>query len=109
MLPCLSLPRCSWRLALLLLCLCPVAAAQESARTAPMTLAEMSTRAATIVHGRVISAHLEPYGALRGIPTMVVTLKATDYLKGQAAPTFTFRQFVWDLRARYGSLPYKKG
>ena len=94
---------------LLLLCASSFVTAQELARTAPMTLADMSSRAATIVHGRVVGAYLEPYAALNGAPTMVVTLRAIDYLKGRAAPTFTFRQFVWDVRARYGSLPYKKG
>ena len=102
-------PRRLVRQVLLLLCSCSCVTAQESARTAPMTLANMSSRAATIVHGHVISAYLEPYAALDGATTMVVTLRAVDYLKGQAAPTFTFRQFVWDVRARYGSLPYKKG
>jgi hypothetical protein len=85
------------------------ALAQESARTVPLNLADMTRRAATIVHGHVVEAHLESDRALRGATTMVVTLRADEWLKGQAAPTFTFRQFVGDIRARYGSLPYRKG
>jgi hypothetical protein len=83
--------------------------AQETARTVPLNLAEMTRRAATIVHGHVVEAHLESHRALEGATTMVVTLRADDWLKGQPAPIFTFRQFVWDVRTRYGSLTYSKG
>jgi hypothetical protein len=83
--------------------------AQEFARTAPVSLADMTSRAATIVHGRIVEAHLAREASLQNAPVAVVTMRPLEWIKGQPAPLFTFKQFMWDVRALYGVLPYRKG
>jgi hypothetical protein len=39
----------------------------------------------------------------------VVTLRVAETLKGDVEPTFTFRQFIWDIRDRYDAAGYRKG
>jgi hypothetical protein len=83
--------------------------AQESALTYPRNLAELSTQAANIVHGHIVSARVEPHPQLTNLSTVLVTLQVQEVLKGQASATFTFRQFIWSLRDRYDGGGYRKG
>ncbi len=72
-------------------------------------LVELVEDAATIVKGHVVSARVEPHPQLDNLQTVVVTLRVEDTLKGQAGETFTFRQFIWDVREGQAAAGYKKG
>jgi len=82
--------------------------AQRGALTLPQNLGEMSDEAATIVRGRVAGVRLEPHPEFPNLMTVVVTLRVDEVLKGQAGETFTFRQFIWDIRDRYSAAGYGK-
>ncbi|PYU30756.1 MAG: hypothetical protein DMG28_17625 [Acidobacteria bacterium] len=45
-----------------------------------------------------MSARVEPHPQFSNLQTVVVTLAVTKVLKGEAASTLTFRQFLWDAR-----------
>lgn len=82
--------------------------AQQSALTVPRNLEQLTDRAAVILRGSVISARMEKHPELTNLDTVVVTLRVQETLKGQAGETFTFRQYVWDLRDRMNAVGYKK-
>ncbi len=88
--------------------LAPAALAQRGGLTIPQNLAELVDEAATIVRGHVISARVEPHPTFQNLDTVVVTLKVEETLKGQAGATFTFRQFIWDIRDRENAAGYRK-
>jgi len=81
---------------LLLFVVCPAVHAQNGAYTSPADLDLLVQTAHTIVRGRVMSAKVESHPQFPNIQTVVVTLSVTKVLKGEAASTFTFRQFLWD-------------
>ena len=83
--------------------------AQQSALTVPRNLEQLTARSAVIVRGHVVSARMEKHPELTNLDTVVVTLRVQETLKGQAGETFTFRQYVWDLRDRMNTVGYKKG
>lgn len=83
--------------------------AQQSALTVPRNLEQLTDRAAVIVRGHVVSARMEKHPELTNLDTVVVTLRVRETLKGQAGETFTFRQYVWDLRDRMNAVGYQKG
>ena len=83
--------------------------AQQSALTVPRNLGQLTDRAAVIVRGNVVSARMEKHPELTNLDTLVVTLRVRETLKGQAGETFTFRQYVWDLRDRMNAVGYQKG
>ncbi len=83
-------------------------AAQRGAITLPQNLGELVDEAAVIVRGHVVSARVEPHPEFKNLHTIVVTLRVEEVLKGQAGETFTFRQFVWDLRDKYDAAGYRK-
>ena len=83
--------------------------AQQSALTVPRNLQQLTERAAVIVRGHVVSARMEKHPELTNLDTVVVTLRVQETLKGQAGGTYTFRQYVWDLRDRMNAAGYKKG
>lgn len=104
--------RVGWRSYLLLLAamaLVVPAWAQQSALTVPRNLEQLTDRAAVIVRGHVVSARMEKHPELTNLDTVVVTLRVQETLKGQAGETFTFRQYVWDLRDRMNAVGYQKG
>ncbi|MGQ0430164.1 MAG: hypothetical protein ACT4UQ_09545 [Gammaproteobacteria bacterium] len=86
-----------------------MAAAQEGALTVPRNLQQLTDRAALIVRGNVVSAHVEMHPELAGLHTVVVTLRVRETLKGPVQRDFTFRQYVWDIRSRMGETSYRKG
>lgn len=85
------------------------ALAQQSALTISRNLEQLTDRAAIIVRGHVISARMEKHPELTNLDTVVVRLRVRETLKGSAGETFTFRQYVWDLRDRMNAVGYKKG
>jgi hypothetical protein len=85
------------------------ALAQRGAITVPANLDRLVDRAADIVRGHVISARVEKHPELTNLDTVVVTLRVRETLKGYARETFTFRQYIWDIRDRYDAAGYAKG
>ena len=85
------------------------ARAQRGGLAAQQTLVDLVDRAGTIVHGQVVFARVEPHPDFPNLTTVVVTLRVQETLKGQAGETFTFRQYVWDLRDRTDAAGYRKG
>jgi hypothetical protein len=85
------------------------AGAQRGALTVPRNLEQLTDRAADIVRGTVVSAHVEKHPELTNLDTVVVTLRLSDTLKGSAQEKFTFRQFIWDARDRQDAAGYRKG
>lgn len=75
----------------------------------PRNLAELVEKSETIVVGHVVSARAEKHPEFSNLDTVVVTLKVSDTWKGSAGATFSFRQYVWDIRDRYEKLNYRKG
>jgi hypothetical protein len=82
---------------------------QRGAITAPVSLDQMTRRADRIVHGLVVSAGVESHPQLTNLSTIVITMQVQDTLKGKAATTLTFRQFIWDLRDEQDAARYLKG
>jgi hypothetical protein len=79
-------------------CIPSIVQAQRGAITLPRNLADLSSNANQILQGRVISATVQPDPRYNHLQTLVLTLAVDDVLKGQAPATFTFREFLWDLR-----------
>ena len=92
-----------------LLAACLPCVGQRSALSLHQNIAELTQQASTIVRGQVISAKVEPHPELTNLTTLVVTMRVTSTLKGQAASTFSFRQFIWDIRDKYEFGGYHKG
>jgi len=87
---------------------CPAGQAQDGAYTSPAGLDILVQRASTIVRGQVLSAKVEPHPQFPNIQTLVVTLSITKVLKGEAASTLTFRQFIWDVHDSSAFAGYKQ-
>ena len=85
------------------------AIAQQGALTVPRNLDQLTDRSAVIVRGTVLSARVEKHPELTGLDTVVVKLRVQETLKGQAKGTFTFRQYIWDIRDRSDAAGYRKG
>ena len=64
--------------------------------------------AGTILRGHVVSAVIEPHPKYSNLKTVVVTISVQRVLKGEAADTYTFRQFVWDARDAADMAGYRK-
>lgn len=97
---------------LLVLAACLAAApalAQRGAMTVPRNLDQLTDRATNIVRGTVVSARVEKHPELTNLDTVVVTLHVTETLKGDARGTFTFRQYIWDIRDRWDAAGYRMG
>ena len=91
-------------------CLATSAAfAQRGAMTVPRNLEQMVSRSADIVRGSVLSARVEKHPELENLDTLVVTLKLHDTIKGSAQGTYSFRQYIWDIRDRNDAAGYHKG
>ena len=83
--------------------------AQRGAMTVPRNLDQLTDRAADIVRGTVVSTHVEKHPQLTNLDTVVVILRVRETLKGQASSTYTFRQYIWDVRDRHDNAGYRKG
>lgn len=87
----------------------PNAQAQRGAITVPRDLVQLTDRAARVVHGRVIYARVEAHPQYRNLSSVLVVMSVADVLKGKAAKTLTFRQFIWDPRDRADRAGYRQG
>jgi Ni/Co efflux regulator RcnB len=83
--------------------------AQRGAMTLPRNLDELTDRASDIVRGTVVDARVEKHPELDNLHTIVVTLSVRETLKGDARGTYTFRQYIWDMRDRQDAAGYRKG
>jgi len=102
--------KCQRFLILVVACIVAVPAfAQRGALTVPRNLDQLTDRASDIVRGTVVSARVEKHPELTNLDTVVVTLRVRDTLKGDAAGTYTFRQYIWDVRDRNDAAGYRKG
>ncbi len=85
------------------------AIAQSGALTVPRNIDQLTDRSAVIVRGTVLSARVEKHPELTGLDTVVVKMRVQETLKGQAKGTYTFRQYILDIRDRYDVAGYRKG
>ncbi len=92
----------------LLLLLAPAARSQGSATVARGNLNYLVDNAQTIVRGNVVSAIMEPHPQFANLPTVLVTISVSKTFKGQAATTFSFRQFLFDGKDTTGPGGYHK-
>jgi hypothetical protein len=91
-------------------CLAASAAfAQRGAMTAPRNLEQIVAGSADIVRGTVLSARVEKHPELGNLDTLVVTLKLNETIKGRARGTYSFRQYIWDIRDRKDAAGFHKG
>jgi hypothetical protein len=98
--------------ALVALAACLAAApapAQRGAITAPRNIEQMVAGSSQILRGTVVSARVEKHPQLTHLDTIVVTLRVLDPIKGAVGPTYTFRQYIWDVRDRADAAGYYKG
>lgn len=84
-------------------------AAQRGGMTRPVNLGEMVETAGVIIRGHVLSIHAEKHPELTALNTLLITVRVSEALKGQTGDTYTFRQYVWDVRDVYDSAGYKGG
>ena len=87
----------------------PGALAQEGARVKSLNLADLVNYSGVIVRGQVLSVKAEKHPQLTNANTVVVTLRVSEVLKGEAGPEYTFRQYAWDIRDANSRLGYKVG
>ncbi|HET8692743.1 MAG TPA: hypothetical protein VFM30_11470 [Steroidobacteraceae bacterium] len=85
------------------------ALAQRGALTLPRNLSQLVEGSADIVRGTVTSARVEKHPQLPHLDTIVVTLRVDETIKGAPAKTYTFRQYIWDIRDREDRAGYFKG
>lgn len=85
------------------------ALAQDGALTVSRNLDQLTGRSAVILRGNVVSARVEKHPEFRNLDTVVVTLRVSETLKGQAGTVLTFRQYVWGMRDRRDAAGYHKG
>jgi hypothetical protein len=101
----------SWRFCQLglLLSLSSLCIAQQAALGIHRDISQLTDEAATIFQGRVVSATVEPHPEFSSLMTVLVTMHVDEVLKGDTVREITFRQYVWDVRARYNGAGYSKG
>lgn len=87
----------------------PGALAQEGARVKPLNLADLVNYSGLIVRGRVVSVTAEKHPELTNLNTVLVTLRVSEVLKGEAGAEYTFRQYAWDIRDANSRLGYRVG
>lgn len=93
---------------LFFLCVAPLNA-QRGALTQPRNLAELVDQSDRIIRGRVTAVRVEPHPEMKQIFSVVVSIRVEETLKGASEETFTFRQFIWDIRDRRDAAGYRKG
>lgn len=96
-------------LALLVTAQPPGALAQQGARVKQANLAELVNYAGLIVRGQVLSVTAEKHPQLTNLDTVVVTLRVSEVLKGEAGSEYTFREYVWGAREPKSTLGYRVG
>ncbi|MEX2149954.1 MAG: hypothetical protein WD793_07055 [Steroidobacteraceae bacterium] len=84
-------------------------ASAQGALTVPRNLDQLTDRAAVIFRGNVASAQVETHPEFPSLHTVVVTMWVREMLKGEPRTTYTFRQYIWDIRDRFNAAGYRKG
>jgi hypothetical protein len=102
-------PRSFSFFSLIALCLVPICPAQDAALARHRNLVDLTEEADVIVQGRVTSTKVEPHPEYSNLTTVLVQIQVADSLKGTPQKVVTFRQYLWDVRARYGGGGYRKG
>ena len=74
-----------------------------------VNLAAMETEAALILQGRVTGVRVEPHPEFKNLRTAVITVQVQKVLKGQAGGTYTWREYLHDIRDNARNLMYKPG
>lgn len=97
------------QLLLFIFSLIPTSYAQTASLGIHRDLAALIDESEVVFHGRVSSAKVEPDPQYSNLTTVLVTLQVEDVLKGNVPKTFSFRQYVWDIRSQYTSAGYHKG
>ena len=97
------------QLFLFILLLISTSYAQTASLRVHRDLAALIDESEVVFHGHVSSAKVEPDPQYSNLTTVLVTLQVEDVLKGNVPKTFSFRQYVWDIRAQYSSAGYHKG
>jgi hypothetical protein len=87
---------------------CP-AFAQDGALRVHRDIVDLTDEAEVIVHGTILAAVVEPHPQYKNLSTVRVTMSVADCLKGGALKSYTFRQYIWDMRAIKGNGGYHKG
>jgi hypothetical protein len=85
------------------------AQAQRGAITLPRNLSDLSSTADRIIQGKVISVRVEQHPDYKNLKTLLIALEVDDTLKGGTSRTFTFRQFIWDVRDISDGAGYRIG
>ncbi len=94
----------------LLLLLLPFALpAQAQFLTRPVSLAELTQRAAIVVQGRVLEAVYEGHPDYPNVSTVRVTLQVEQMIRGDRVERFTFREFLPGLMGQRGKRGYAAG
>lgn len=83
--------------------------AQEEALRVHRDIADLTSEAAIIVHGTIVSSRVEAHPQYKNLNTVLVTMSVSDTLKGKTQSTLTFRQYVWDVRSLNANGGYHKG
>jgi hypothetical protein len=83
--------------------------AQRGAVTLPRNLSDLSSTADRIVQGKVVAVRVEQHPDYKNLKTLLITLEVDDTLKGGVVKTFTFRQFIWDIRDISDGAGYRLG
>lgn len=100
---------CGIGVAIVWACLISTAQAQQASTSIHRNIAALTDEASIVIHGRIMSAKVEPDPNFANLTTVLVTMNVNDVLKGSADKTFSFRQFVWDFRQRTNTAGYVKG
>lgn len=92
----------------LVFCSAPLAA-QRGFLVRQVNLAEMETEAAIILQGRVTSVRVEPHPEFKNLRTAVITVQVQKVFKGEPVSTYTWREYLQDIRDNAKNLLYKPG
>lgn len=84
-------------------------AAQRGFLVKAVNLAEMEAEAAIILKGRVTDVRVEPHPEFNNLRTAVITVQVQKVFKGQAGDTYTWREYLQDIRDNASNLMYKPG
>ena len=94
-------------IAVLLIATAP-AIAQRGTYSVSANLDQLVRQSNLIIRAHVVSAKVEDHPEFANLKTVVVTLRVDRVLRGNAALTYRFRQFIWDARDVADAAGYRK-
>lgn len=92
----------------LVFCSAPLLA-QRGFLVKAVNLAEMETEAAIILKGRITDVRVEPHPEFNNLRTAVITVQVQKVFKGELVTTYTWREYLQDIRDNASNLMYKPG